>query len=99
FKFASARYFLAYKDGRIVGRVAAIINDIEVNELKIKKLRFGWLDMIDDIEVTKALFAKLEEVGRENGLEFVGGRMCATNLETAGILTYGFGRLSAAIAE
>jgi len=99
FKFASARYFLAYKDGRIVGRVAAIINDIEVNELKIKKLRFGWLDMIDDIEVTKALFAKLEEVGRENGLEFMEGPMGATNLEKAGILTYGFDRLSTAIGQ
>ena len=99
FKFASARYFMAYKDGQVVGRVAAIINDIEVNKLKIKKLRFGWLDMIDDIEVTKALIAKLEEVGRENGLEFMEGPMGASNLEKAGMLTFGFERLSTAIGQ
>ncbi len=99
FKFASARYFMAYKDGQVVGRVAAIINDIEVNKLKIKKLRFGWLDMIDDIEVTKALISKLEEVGRENGLEFMEGPMGASNLEKAGMLTFGFERLSTAIGQ
>ncbi len=99
FKFASARYFLAYKEGQILGRVAAIINDIEVNKLKIKKLRFGWLDMIDDIEVTKALFAKLEEVGKENGLEFMEGPMGASNLEKAGMLTFGFDRLATAIGQ
>ena len=99
FKFASARYFMAYKDGQVVVRVAAIINDIEVNKLKIKKLRFGWLDMIDDIEVTKALIAKLEEVGRENGLEFMEGPMGASNLEKAGMLTFGFERLSTAIGQ
>lgn len=99
FKFASARYFMAYRDGQVVGRVAAIINDIEVNKLKIKKLRFGWLDMIDDIEVTKALISKLEEVGRENGLEFMEGPMGASNLEKAGMLTFGFERLSTAIGQ
>lgn len=99
FKFASARYFLAYKEGKIVGRVAAIINDIEVNELKIKKLRFGWLDMIDDIEVTKALISKLEEVGKENGLEFMEGPMGASNLEKAGMLTFGFDRIATAIGQ
>src|SRR5690606_42128847 len=56
FKFATARYFLAYKEGQIAGRIAAIINQGEVNELNIKKIRFGWLDVIDDIDVTNALF-------------------------------------------
>lgn len=99
FKFATARYFLAYKNGRIAGRIAAIINEVEVKKLNIKKLRFGWFDVIDDIEVTKALFAKVEEIGRENGLEFMEGPMGATNLEKAGILTYGFDRLATAIGQ
>src|SRR5690606_81693 len=99
FKHATARYFLAYKDGRIAGRIAALINQVEVNELNVKKIRFGWFDVIDDIEVTKALFAKVEEVGRENGLRFMEGPMGATNLEKAGILTYGFDRLATAIGQ
>ncbi len=99
FKNATARYFLAYKDGKIAGRIAAIINKVEVNELNIKKLRFGWLDMIDDIEVTKALFAKLEEIGRENGLEFMEGPMGATNLEKAGMLTFGFDKIATVVGQ
>ena len=97
FKFAKARYFLAYKDGKIVGRIAAIINHIEVNELKVKKIRFGWFDVIDDLAVTKALFAKVEEIAKENGLEFMEGPMGASNLEKAGMLTFGFDKLATAI--
>ncbi|MGB6084869.1 GNAT family N-acetyltransferase [Moheibacter sp.] len=99
FKHATARYFLAYKDGRIAGRIAALINQVEVNELNVKKIRFGWFDVIDDIEVTKTLFAKVEEVGRENGLKFMEGPMGATNLEKAGLLTFGFDRLATAIGQ
>ena len=99
FKHATARYFLAFKDGKIAGRIAALINQVEVNELNVKKIRFGWFDVIDDIEVTKTLFAKVEEVGRENGLKFMEGPMGATNLEKAGLLTYGFDRLATAIGQ
>lgn len=99
FKHATARYFLAFKDGKIAGRIAALINQVEVNELNVKKIRFGWFDVIDDIEVTKTLFAKVEEVGRENGLKFMEGPMGATNLEKAGLLTFGFDRLATAIGQ
>src|SRR5690606_24195930 len=75
FKHATAHYFLAYKNGTIAGRIAALINEVEVNELKVKKLRFGWFDVIDDLAVTRMLFAKVEEIGRENGLEFMEGPM------------------------
>ncbi len=54
FKNAEAWYYLAYKNGEIVGRIAVILNQLEVNEQGKKKIRFGWLDMVDDIEVTKA---------------------------------------------
>lgn len=97
FKNASARYFLAYRDGQIVGRIAAIINRLEVKELGVRKLRFGWFDVVDDLEVSKALFAKLEEIGKENNLTFMEGPMGATNLEKAGMLTFGFDRISTAI--
>ena len=55
FETAEARFFVAIKDGEIVGRVAAIINWYEVKEQQIKKMRFGWYDVIDDLEVSKAL--------------------------------------------
>jgi len=99
FKFAKPYYFLAYKNGKIAGRIVAIINHIEVNEQKIKKIRFGWLDMIDDIEVTKTLFAKVEEIAAKNGLEYMEGPMGASNLEKAGMLTFGFDRLATAIGQ
>lgn len=97
FKFAKPFYFLAYKNNKIVGRIAAIINHIEVNEQKIKKIRFGWFDVIDDIEVTKALFSKVEEIAKTNGLMFMEGPMGASNLEKAGMLTFGFDKISTAI--
>ena len=60
FKNAVSRYYLAFKNGKIVGRIAAIINWIEVKEVKKQKIRFGWFDVIDDINVTKHLLDKLE---------------------------------------
>ena len=51
FKNADATHFLAYKDGKIAGRISVIINYLEIDEIGKKKVRFGWLDMIDDIEV------------------------------------------------
>ena len=58
FENAEASFFLAYKNKEIVGRIAAIINWSEVNDQQKKKVRFGWFDVIDDIEVTKALLEK-----------------------------------------
>ena len=94
FKDAAARYFLAEKEGEIVGRVAAIINWQEVNKQEKKKMRFGWFDMIDDINVTKALLAKVEEIAKENNLEYLEGPVGFSNLEKAGMLTMGFEKLA-----
>ena len=94
FKDAEARYFLAEKDGKIVGRIAAIINWQEVNGQAKRKMRFGWFDMIDDIEVTKALLAKVEEIGKENKLEYIEGPVGFSNLEKAGMLTFGYDKLA-----
>lgn len=94
FKDAEAHYFIAEKDNKVVGRVAAIINWQEVNKQHKKKMRFGWFDMIDDIEVTKALLAKVEEIGKENNLEYIEGPVGFSNLEKAGMLTKGFDKLA-----
>ncbi len=90
FKFAEARFFIAYKNNKAVGRIAAIINWTEVNEMKIKKMRFGWFDFIDDIEVSTALLDKVKEIGQENNLEYMEGPVGFTNLDKVGVLTEGF---------
>ena len=90
FKNADASYFLAYKKGSIVGRIAVILNHLEINEIGKKKVRFGWLDMIDDINVTKALLDKAYEIGAKQNLAYIEGPVGFSNMEKAGILTSGF---------
>jgi GNAT superfamily N-acetyltransferase len=93
FKTAEAYFYLAYQDNKIVGKLAAIINWDEVNILKKSKVRFGWFDVIDDIEVTKALLEKVYELGRKNNLEMVEGPIGFSNLDKVGILTEGFDQI------
>lgn len=90
FKDAEAQFFLAYKNNEIVGRVAAIINWIEVNNQSIKKMRFGWFDFIDDLDVSKALLNTVETIGREQQLDYVEGPVGFSNLDKVGVLTEGF---------
>lgn len=90
FKNANAKFFLAYKNDKIVGRVAAIMNHTEVNEQGLKKMRFGWFDTIDDINVTKALLQKVEEIGIQNNLEYIEGPVGFSNLDKVGVLIDGF---------
>ncbi|WP_292889355.1 GNAT family N-acetyltransferase [Nonlabens sp.] len=97
FKNADCWMFLAYKDNKIVGRVAALINHIEIKEQKKPKMRFGWLDMIDDIEVTNALLAEVQKVGKEQQLEFLEGPVGFSNMDKAGLLIKGFDELSTMI--
>ncbi|GIZ10519.1 GTP cyclohydrolase [Flavobacterium sp. UMI-01] len=93
FENAEAYFYLAYKNNEIVGRIAAIVNWQEVNTQQKKKVRFGWFDVIDDINVTKALLEKVYELGRKNALEYVEGPMGFSNLDKVGVLTEGFNEL------
>ena len=68
FEFCEADYFLAYKDDKIVGRVAAIINHKANQTWNKKEVRFGWIDFIDDPEVSEALIHTVEEWGKERAL-------------------------------
>ncbi len=90
FQHAEARFFVAIKNNEIVGRIAAIINYTEINEQKVKKMRFGWFDFIDDIEVSKMLLEKVKEIGIQHKLEFMEGPVGFSNLDKVGVLTYGF---------
>lgn len=86
----SAAYFLAYKDGHIVGRVAAFINWKEVETTDKKRVRFGWLDFFEDAEVCKALLDRVMAFGKENGMAYIEGPMGVSNLDRAGLLVKGF---------
>ncbi|MAO08561.1 MAG: GTP cyclohydrolase [Alteromonas sp.] len=97
FKNAEASYFLAKKEGKLAGRIAVIINHLEVNEIGKKKIRFGWFDVIDDIDVTKALLDKVFEIGKEHQLAYAEGPVGFSNMEKAGILTMGFEELNTMI--
>lgn len=90
---AEAHFYLAYKDNKIVGKIAAIINWEEVNLLGKRKARFGWFDAIDDIEVTKALLDKVEELGRKHNMDHMEGPMGFSNLDKVGILSEGFDQM------
>ncbi len=94
FEHADARFFLAFQNNKIVGRIAAIINWFEINDQKIKKMRFGWFDVIDDIEVTKALLNEVTEIGKQNNLEFIEGPVGFSNMDKVGILTEGYDSMS-----
>ena len=93
FEFCEAEYFLAYRDGKVVGRIAAIINHRANERWETKSVRFGWVDFIDDIEVSKALFAAVEEWGREKGMEQIVGPLGFTDMDPEGMLIEGFDQL------
>ena len=97
FKNAEAEFYLAYKDNKIVGRIAAIINWVEIEEQKKNKLRFGWYDTIDDINVSKALMDKVLEFGKSRKLEFVDGPVGFSNMDKAGLLIEGYDELNTMI--
>ncbi|MDO6598007.1 GTP cyclohydrolase [Oceanihabitans sp. 2_MG-2023] len=90
FNDADAYFFLAYKGDEIVGRVAAIINWLEVNNQNEKKMRFGWFDFVDDLDVSKALLDKVAEIGKQNNLEYTEGPVGFSNLDKVGVLTEGY---------
>ena len=87
---SSAQFFLAYKKEKIVGRIAAIVNWIEIEELKKNKVRFGWYDVIDDIAVSKLLLEQVVCFGKEHKLDHMEGPVGFSNLDKAGLLIKGF---------
>ena len=93
FDFCEAEYFLALKEGKVVGRVAAIINNKANEKWEKKDVRFGWIDFIDDIEVSSALLKAVEDYGREKGMTSIVGPLGFTDMDPEGMLTWGFNQL------
>ena len=90
FNDAEAYFFLAYKGDEIVGRIAAIINWLEVKNQNQKKMRFGWFDFIDDVAISEALLNKVSEIGKTHNLEYMEGPVGFSNLDKVGVLTEGY---------
>jgi GNAT superfamily N-acetyltransferase len=90
FDYCEARYWLAYRDNKIVGRVAAIINHKHINKWDQPYLRFGWLDFVDDLQVSTSLMKTVEYWARELYLSAVHGPLGFTDLDREGLLIDGF---------
>ena len=93
FDFCEAEYYLAYRDGKLAGRVAAIINHRANEKWNRRDVRFGWIDFVDDIEVSRALLQAVEDYGRAKGMYSVVGPLGFTDMDPEGMLTFGFDKL------
>lgn len=94
FDFCDSVYYMAYRDGKPVGRIAGIINR-QVNEThNSRTARFGFIDFIDDPDVSEALLTKVEEWARGKGMKKIIGPLGFTDLDHEGMLVEGFEELS-----
>jgi len=94
FECCDAAYFLAFRDGKTVGRVAAIINRRANERWHRRQVRFGWFDFIDDIEVSTALLSAVEEWGRQRDMTEIAGPLGFIDTDREGMLVEGFDVLS-----
>ena len=94
FDFCEAEYYLAYKNGILVGRVAAILNHKANEAWNVNQIRFGWFDFIDDIEVSSALLDAVIAFGKSRGMTQIVGPLGFTDFDPEGMLVEGFDRLS-----
>ena len=94
FDYCEADYFLAYKDGKVVGRVAAIINHRANERWNTNQVRFGWFDFVDDPEVSSALLKTVEDWGRERGMTEMIGPMGFIDTDREGMLVDGYDELA-----
>ncbi len=94
YEFCDAAMYLAYKDGTVAGRVAAIVNNKANAQWGHKEVRFGWFDFIDDREVSKALLDAVVAFGKERGMTTVLGPLGFTDFDPEGMLVEGYEYLS-----
>lgn len=93
FDFCVANYYLAIRDNKVVGRVAAIINNKANEKWNQKRVRFGWIDFIEDKEVLEALLKAVEDFGKAHGMNEIVGPLGFTDMDPEGMLTWGFDQL------
>jgi len=95
FDYCEARYWIAYQDGKPVGRIAGIINHNEIRCWNYRMVRFGWIDFIDDIEVSRNLLERVMDWGKSKGMTGIHGPLGFTNMDAEGMLIEGFDEISA----
>ena len=93
FDFCEAVYYLAYRDGKIVGRVAGIINHVCNERSGKKEARFSYIDFIDDAEVVDALIEAVTRWGKSKGMEHLTGPLSFTDMDPEGMLIEGYDRV------
>lgn len=93
FEVCDATYFLAYREGKVVGRIAGMINRRSNETWNQKYARFGFVDFVDDAEVVDALFEAVEAWARRQGMESLQGPMGFTDMDHEGMLIDGFDQL------
>ena len=94
FECCESEYFMAFNNGRMVGRAAAIINHRANERWNRKQVRFGWFDFVDDLEVSTALLKAVEEWGRQRGMTEIAGPLGFIDTDREGMLVEGFDELS-----
>lgn len=94
YDYCEADCFLAYKDNRVAGRVAAIVNKKANSAWNQSVVRFGWLDFIEDVEVLEALMSAVASWGKEHGCEMMKGPWGFTDMDKEGLLVEGYEHLS-----
>ena len=94
YDFSEAELYLAYKEGKLVGRVAAIINTKANKAWNVQQVRFGWIDFIDDMEVSSALLDAVTKFGKSRGMTQVVGPLGFTDFDPEGMLVEGYDRIS-----
>lgn len=94
FECCESQYFMAFKDGQLVGRVAAIINNRANERWNRKQVRFSWFDFVDDQEVSAALLQAVEGWGRSKGMTEIAGPLGFIDTDREGMLVDGFDKLS-----
>ena len=94
FECCDTEYFMAFREGKMVGRVAAIINKRANERWNRREVRFGWFDFVDDIEVSRALLQAVEDWGRSQGMNEIVGPLGFTDMDREGMLVEGFEELA-----
>jgi len=92
-KHCKLKLLLVYKNNKIAGRIAGIINKRENQLYQKSKARFGWFDFEDDKEVSKILLDEIESWAKSHEMKDLEGPMTFTNLDKAGMLVEGFDQL------
>ncbi|MGB4694871.1 MAG: hypothetical protein WBH29_00440 [Bacilli bacterium] len=90
YEYCETKFFLAYREGKIVGRICALINHAYNEKKNLRQMRFCRFDVIDDLEVTKALFQKVMDWAKERGLNQIIGPIGFNDMDKQGMLVEGF---------